>query len=220
VERKLWLAAALVAGARKRANDPIRASDRDRGLDKSLLNDIQGALGEIVGGQHARSTLGVRVADDLLALDGPVDRVGLVFNDGAGELRLESTRHLLAPGKRCLLINARARLRSVQRGAHGCLPAISALGRGVALLGPVIGTTAAKRWGEPLSLPDPAIGIRLDELCAIHLEMSLDQVESLIDGSTPVAMPEKLIAIASHATPGFDPKPSLAGLGRRAEAML
>lgn len=220
VERELWLAAALVAGARKSVNDPIRAHDRDRGLDKNLLNDVQGVIGEIVGGEYIRTTLGVAVADDLLDLTGPTDRVDLVFDDGAGELRLESKCHLLAPNKRYLLINQRAHERSMQRGAHGYLPVVSALGQGGAMIGSVIGVAAARGWGQPLTLPDPAIGTHLRDFCLAHLGMRLNEVESLIEAWPHVAAPDELIEVASRAPADLDPGLSIGDLARLAEGTL
>src|SRR4051812_15519704 len=44
-----WRAAAVLGRLRTLVNDRHRSSDRDRGQGKNLLNDLQGALGELIG---------------------------------------------------------------------------------------------------------------------------------------------------------------------------
>src|SRR4051794_36534362 len=78
------------AGWRVSTNDPIRQPDRDRGIDKNRLNDIQGVIGELIGIRVVERLAPppVAITHDLLDLRGPVNDVDITATFASGaELR-------------------------------------------------------------------------------------------------------------------------------------
>lgn len=70
-DRDLWKLAALVAGLRTASNDPKRHERRDRGKLGNLVNDLQGALGELALLRELQAALpGWQVSHHLIDWDG------------------------------------------------------------------------------------------------------------------------------------------------------
>lgn len=190
LDRDIWLASARMAGWRTAANEPIRVADRHRGSGKNMLNDLQGCLGELVALRVAEMVWPAkRIVHDALDWSGPQDDVDLVIDNGS--LRLEAKCHLDAPGKRLLLVNQRAHERSLKRGAHGYVPVFSAVGRGGAFVGSVIGPDELATWktwtwdSRPES--DPALGISLDVAASRYFRWSWIQMSDRLGRAAVVA---------------------------------
>src|SRR5262245_32053852 len=76
--RETWVAAAVIAGWRVAVNDLIRSPIRDRGESKNMLNDLMGALGELIGVTVVEAIPGVSgIEHDFLDVNGPIDDVDL-----------------------------------------------------------------------------------------------------------------------------------------------
>src|SRR5262249_48377272 len=108
----LWAAAAVLGRLRTLVNDNYRRKVRDRGMAKNILNDLQGALGELVGLELLnRGGISAR-AQGLLDLGGSVNRPDLVAAAGL-PVPLDVKCHFDEPRKRLFLVNEKARLRSI-----------------------------------------------------------------------------------------------------------
>jgi len=71
-----WIAATVIAALRRSLNDAIRASHRDRGRQKNLLADLDGAIGELVALKRIEQAYpGCRVTYTAVSWDGPVNDV-------------------------------------------------------------------------------------------------------------------------------------------------
>jgi hypothetical protein len=116
-----WEAASVLAGLRQAVNDPIRASDRDRGMTKNWLADIWGVAGELVALRVVNEITSDAIVHHPIDFERSVDEVDLVVAATDGPLRLEAKAHLLERGKAWFMVNERARDRSARRGACGYL---------------------------------------------------------------------------------------------------
>jgi len=174
----IWACAIAIAVLRVEVNDPIRAEHRDRGDEKNLLNDLQGAIGEIVAAIRAERTYGVgAVTHDLVDFDGPVDDVDIKITSSSGEIRLETKCLLWEANKKKFLINDKAHERSVQRKARGYIPVLASVGGNIAIVGPVIGIEEVANWDRiAYQYGDPAKGIDLESFCEKYLGRSWEKI--------------------------------------------
>ena len=181
----VWTASAILAGLRVTANDPIRASDRNRGAAKNWLADIWGVVGELVALRRLHELTDAAVAHCPIAFGRAVDDVDLRVDCEDGPLLLETKTHFVQAGKSWFMVNARAHERSLRRGAVGYIPVLTALGGRRALVGSLLRTSQLNDWGVPdKRLRDPAIGVPLTELCRDQLGRSLESAGRLIESGT------------------------------------
>lgn len=163
------------------ANDPIRATDRDRGLEKNWLADILGVGGELVALRRIGMLTDADVLHRPIAFARFVDEVDLRVRCGDGELLLEAKAHFLQAGKSWFR-STRAHERSKRRGAFGYVPTLTAIGARRALVGALLTVAQLDGWGAPdRRLRDPAIGVPLADVCQQQLERSLDDAKQLIE---------------------------------------
>lgn len=194
-----WRAAALLAGLRRAVNDPIRAADRDRGQEKNWLADIWGVIGELVALRRVNHLTADVVEHHPIDFERSVNEVDLVVWTSDGPLRLEAKAHLIEPGKAWFMVNRRARERSVERGAVGYVPVLSALGAGSARVGRLITVDEMDAWQAPtVGLRDPAVGIRLDAMTSTYLDQPLAALKRATIAGSAIAEPE-LRALAQQA---------------------
>ena len=175
-----WRAAGVLAGLRRATNEGIRAADRDRGQDKNILNDILGALTELLALHACEELPGVLVQHSLLDLSGPIrDATDLVLVRRRRML-LETKGHFLDQGKRYLAVNVRAHDRSRRRGAEGYVPVVSALGARGAVTGRVIPVGALDSWDVRRlgQHPDPARVLPIDAAVETYFDMRLVALEA------------------------------------------
>lgn len=145
VSARTWRAAAVLGKLRTLVNDRHRDSDRDRGRSKNLLNDLQGAIGEIVGLTLLdRRQLGAP-AHGLLDLGSSVDRPDL-STVGPQPVHLDVKCHLHRDNKRLFLVNERARQRSIQRGVVAFLPLVAQALHQRAYLGRLVPAADLIQW--------------------------------------------------------------------------
>jgi hypothetical protein len=171
---RLWFAAAVLAGLRVAVNDELRQPDRDSGPTKNALNDLVGALTELVALRVLEEAGAEELTHQLLDLFQPCDGVDLQGSYRRRPFRLEVKGHFQQPGKRYLLINERAQRNSRRRGADGHLPIVTTLLHGAARVGRVIPIDDLERppWEPPRRFgvrPDPAWSLRLQALQRTYL---------------------------------------------------
>ena len=163
-----WRAAARLAGLRKAVNDRQRSAHRSRGDAKNLLNDLQGAIGELVALIAVAAAGVTAVRHNPISFAAHIDDVDIAFEwaGSEGEVGLEAKCLLVEPGKRLFLVNQRAHERSLVRGAAGFLPILTAEGAPQALVGCFVPATALHGWREyNFQYGDPAIGIPFSVAC-------------------------------------------------------
>jgi hypothetical protein len=215
-----WEAIAVLAGLRVAVNDPIRASDRDRGTGKNLLADVWGVVGELVALRVLNEIIDAPVTHHPISFTRSVDDVDLGVPVTDGVLRLEAKAHQLEPHKKWFMVNRRARDRSARRGAVGYLPVLSALGAGRAIVGRLITINELDGWGAPdRALRDPAVDIELEQLCAEYLGEDIAQIgEALQPGAQmSAARLRELAAGAANDLAGWQGRlPPLDDLSARA----
>ena len=172
-----WLAATTVAILRKKVNDGRRADIRDRGEDKNLLNDLNGAAGELVFLRLLEREGATNIEHDLLNFGGPVNDVdfkAIIM----GRRELFEVKCLLmsffgaAPQKEWFLINEKAHQRSMKRGAPFYVPVLSKKYGGWAYVGKPISQAeleseawTVRNFGEH---EDPAIAQPLSVFMRPH----------------------------------------------------
>lgn len=205
LSREVWEVAAIFAGLRERANDPIRARDRDRGRAKNWLADIWGVLGELVAIRTVNEVCpSAPIWHHPIDFERSVDVVDLVVDIDRGPVKLETKAHLLDPRKRWFMVNERAHQRSLGRGAEGYLPIISVLGAPRVHVGALLRTDVLDNWGPPDKvLKDPAIGVPLGDLATDCFGLPLDALTRSLAGP-PVITGDELARIASQAGVDFD----------------
>lgn len=194
-----WEAVAVLAGLRQAVNDPIRAGDRDRGNEKNWLADTWGVLGELVALRRLNDLTSDPIAHHPIDFDRSVDDVDLTIDTGEGLVRIEAKAHLLEPGKAWFMVNQRARDRSTRRRAIGYLPILSALGAKKAIIGRLIALEQLATWPAPtVTLRDPAVGIRVEQLANEYLDARLDDLHDALK-SEAIATRGRLSDIAQRA---------------------
>lgn len=167
--RKLWVAAAILGLLRTMVNDPNRAAIRDRGHSYNILNDLQGALGELVGiGLIERlKDAGLRQeVRGLLDLGKSVNLADLAVFDGARSIFIDVKCHFDENNKKLFLINEEARKRSIDRQVTAFLPIVAAAWRRNAIIGRPIPIEEPSKWklGTLGDRQDPCRQLELDEL--------------------------------------------------------
>lgn len=161
-----WRAAARLAGLRKGVNDGQRSEHRSRGEGKNLLNDLQGAIGEIVALMAVEACGARGVQHHPISFEAHVDDVDLRLADAGGVVGLEAKCLLVENGKRRFLVNKKAHERSVARGAVGFIPVLTAEGAPQALVGRVVPVHELERWAVvDFGYGDPAYSLPLREAC-------------------------------------------------------
>jgi hypothetical protein len=196
--RDTWHAAAILAGLRKAANDPIRATDRDRGEGKNWLADIWGTLGELVALRIINEVCDAPVHHHPIEFASSVNEVDLVVEVAEEPVRLEVKTHLLQPGKDWFMINERAHARSLRRGTLGYVPVLSALGARRALVGSLLDSSTVGRWrAPPMRLNDPAVAIPIGQACEM-LGLRSSEARDVIEPSA-LTDPAELAVIAAEA---------------------
>lgn len=198
--REIWEVSAILAGLRERANDPIRARDRDRGRDKNWLADIWGVLGEIMAVRIINAICKeAPIRHHPIDFERSVDVVDIVVDVDDGPVKLETKAHLLDGRKQWFMVNRRAHERSMRRGAEGYIPVISALGASRVHVGRLLIVDELESWGPPdKALKDPAIGVRLNDLSTRHFDRSLEVLSGSLSGKPMIAR------IARQAGADFD----------------
>jgi len=186
LDRSFWVAAAAVAVLRKAVNDPFRQEHRSRGEAKNLLNDLEGAAGELAALKHFGGFTGsdLEVTHDILSLHGPVDEVDFRIEEPDGITLMEVKALLVESGKGLFLINREAFGKSRRRGAQGYLPVLSSEGSGLALLGTLLTMDQVGKWREyDFGYGDPAVGVPLGQLTQANFGRTEDEVRELLEGS-------------------------------------
>ena len=195
----LWRASAILAGLRVAANDPFRATDRNRGAEKNYLADIWGVIGELVALRRLQELTNVGVMHCPIAFERAVDDVDLRVRCEDAEVLLEAKAHFVQSGKSWFMVNARAHERSLRRGAAGYIPVLTAIGARRALVGSMLTTAELDRWGPPnRRLRDPAIGVPLASFSSDQFGRTLHEAEQLIDARA-LAAEDQLSETASRA---------------------
>jgi hypothetical protein len=174
----LWLAGAALAGLRVAVNDSTRQPDRDSGPQGNALNDLIGAIAELVALQVLEDAGATSLTHSVLDLYRPIDRLDVQGELGGNPFRLEVKGHFQESEKRYFLINQRAQARSRQRGAHGHLPIVTRMLHSTARVGRVIGIDEVEQppWQPPRPFGprnDRAFPLRLQVLTAMYLGGSL-----------------------------------------------
>jgi hypothetical protein len=167
LSRPLWAAATVLGLLRTAVNDEYRKSRRNRGERKNELNDLQGALGELVGLEVLDRAGLSKGSDGLLDLQRSVDRPDLVATTEP-PTPLDVKCHFDEKPKKLFLVNEDARIRSINRGVQGFLPIISAKFRKYASLGRLIPIEDLTEWELK------TVGIHRDPCRLIQLTV-LDQ---------------------------------------------
>lgn len=145
LSREMWVAAAVLGLLRTAVNDEHRLATRDRGAANNILNDLQGSLGELVGLELLRRGGLNKGAQDLLDLNGSVDRPDLVATTDPQTL-LDVKCHFDERRKRLFLVNEKARTRSINRGVVAFLPIVAAALHRDAYVGKFIPIKQLERW--------------------------------------------------------------------------
>jgi hypothetical protein len=171
---RTWQAAAVLAGLRVAVNDEQRQPDRDSGPTKNALNDLVGALTELVALRVLEQLGADNLSHQLLDLYQPCDGVDLQGSYRGRPFRLEVKGHFQQPSKHYLLINERAQRNSRRRGADGHLPIVTTLLHGAARVGRVVPIDDLERppWGPPRRFGvrhDPAWSLGLSTLQRVYL---------------------------------------------------
>ncbi len=135
---KLWLAGAALAGLRVAVNDPTRQAHRDSGPQGNALNDLIGAVAELVALHVLEDAGATNLTHRLIDLYRPIDRLDFQGELDASEFKLEVKGHFQDGGKRYFLINEKAQVKSRRRGAHGHLPIVTRMLHSAARIGRVI----------------------------------------------------------------------------------
>jgi hypothetical protein len=194
LDEPVWLAAGVLAGLRRATNEASRRDDRDRGTHKNVLNDVMGAVTELVAMSVCESIPAVQVRHSLLDLRGPVSETTDLVLTRLREMRLETKGHFLTPTKRLLAINARAHDRSVRRGAEGYLPVITRPAAPFAAVGRIIDVAAVDSWDRgPLgSFRDEARHMPLIDAVARYFDATLKDVQARV-GETQASSRELML---------------------------
>lgn len=177
-----WSAAGVLAGLRRATNEATRASDRDRGASKNVLNDVLGAVTELIALRACEAVDDVRVGHSLLDLDGPVNEDTDLTLHRRRQLKLEAKGHFIASHKRMLAINERAHARSKRRGAEGYVPVIAAAGSGAAWSGRIIPVRDVDGWmcrtlGRH---SDPAHQLPLKDVAPRYFGLALSELQASV----------------------------------------
>lgn len=174
-----WATAVAIALMRVGANDAIRVQRRDRGASKNFLNDLQGAVGEIISILHIEKQCpDASVRHDLTNFDGPVDDVDLIVDEAGGaQHRIESKCLLCEPSKKFFLINQTAHQRSEERHATSYLPVLARLGWGTAVVAPLLSINEVNRWEiREFGYGDPARAMLLPAFSQNYIKKDFDKV--------------------------------------------
>ncbi len=134
---ELWLAGAALARLRVAVNDPARQPHRDSGPQGNALNDLIGAVAELVALQ-LQDAGATNLTHSLIDLHSSIDRLDFRGDLDASEFKLEVKGHFHDSDKRYFLINEKAQANSRRRGAHGHLPIITRMLHSSARVGRVI----------------------------------------------------------------------------------
>ncbi|WP_143229493.1 hypothetical protein [Actinophytocola xanthii] len=145
LSHQVWIAAAILGFLRTAINDEYRRTERDRGRANNIMNDLQGALGELVGLELLERSGLWRSTAGLLDLYGSVNGPDLVTNTTPPTM-LDVKCHFDEPRKRLFLINERARRRSISRGVVAFLPIATASLHRNAYLGSLIPIEQLEEW--------------------------------------------------------------------------
>jgi hypothetical protein len=181
----IWLAAAALAGLRKAVNDPIRGQNRSRGAAKNVLNDIQGAIGELLALQRVSEVASIeRVEHNLLSLSSPIDDVDVIIGEGEHSLPLEAKCLLMEQRKRLFLVNQIAHQRSLARKAQGYIPILTSPGSSTAFVGALIPVAEIDKWPvHQFQYGDPAYGLDLPSFTARYFDRSETKIRETLEVS-------------------------------------
>ena len=121
---------------------------RDRGDAINRQNDLQGALGELLGLRLLEESLpeGHAIQHCLVDLEGSIDECDLVVTTSAGTVKYEVKCHFDESKKKYLAINERAYERSERRGAQGFIPMITRPGLQRVCVGSMIRIEEVGQW--------------------------------------------------------------------------
>jgi hypothetical protein len=169
---ELWLAAAALAGLRVAVNDPSRRPNRDSGPEGNALNDLVGALSELIALRAIEGLGPTRLAHNLLDLHHAVDDVDLTAEFHGSSLQLEVKGHFHDSRKRYFLVNEQAQARSRRRDAQGHLPVVTRLLHDRARVGQVIRIDEIER---PPWQPPRRFGARDDPAWSLPLKAMTDR---------------------------------------------
>ncbi len=210
VSRNEWIASAVVAGLRMASNEE-RDAHRSRGDDKNVLNDIQGAIGELIAIKALEERHGSnRVRHEILDWAGGTGRVQdavdlLVEIPGYGTLRFESKCHLDTERKALLLINRTAHERSRRRQALGYIPIVGVLGREQACIGHLIEHAELDHWpARDFKYKDTALGRPLKDVSMELFGFSWTRLREAMRASPEAASEETLRRVARGAAHRFN----------------
>lgn len=195
--REHWIAAAVLGGLRKATKDPSRRPDHDRGRKRNILNDIDGAIGELVVLRHLEG-LGGRVRHILFSPDGSVDRPDFALEFEGCVWRLEAKAHCIGQGRRRFLINDEAHERAKGRGTHFYVPVITAYGSAMAYVGRAIDVAHVDSWNKGKLRPDGDPARMLDIKDTIQQYFGAVDLDEL-GRDAKVVSKEELQAVASEA---------------------
>jgi hypothetical protein len=149
-------------------NDGSRSSHRDRGDEKNILNEIQGAFGEIVS-LIAAETLypeATNINHNPIDFNNNIDDVDIAVYKYNKKLFYEAKCLLIKDHKSLFLVNKVAHQRSCKRGAIGYIPVLSIEGGGIALIGKITPIQDVSDWEiREFGYGDPAHSIRLRDYC-------------------------------------------------------
>ena len=195
---RLWLAGAALAGLRVAVNDPTRQPDRDSGPQGNALNDLIGAVAEVVALHVLEAAGATRLTHRPIDLYRPIDRLDVQGELGGSEFRLEVKGHFQEGEKRYFLINERAQAKSRQRGAHGHLPIVTRMLHSTARIGRVIWIDEVEQppWQPPRPFGprnDRAFPLRLQVLTATYLG------GRLLPQGTRLNLTEEILEAYQHA---------------------
>lgn len=174
----------MLAGLRTASNDATRAADRDRGVAKNRLADIQGAAGELIAIRRFEAVEEAVLSHNLFDAAGAVNDVDLVAALPETVLRLEAKCHLDDDHKKLLLVNQRAHERSRARSADGYLPVLATIKGTLACTGRVIALEDLDNW-RVMTWPsrpeqDPALAAPLEAVAEKCFATSFASIRAMI----------------------------------------
>jgi hypothetical protein len=179
-----WRAAAALGALRMAVNDGQRHARRDRGQALNILNDLIGAIGEIICLAYLEELGANDIKHQSLNLQHSVDDVDFRFHYQARPYAVEVKCELLEPRKSRFLINEIALTRSKARGAQVFIPIISSVGSSICYVGKSIPLEDIEGWPiEQFQYGDPACSKRLFEVVPIYFRMQESQMRRTLEAS-------------------------------------
>lgn len=196
---ELWQAAAALAGLRVAVNDPVRQRNRDSGPRGNVLNDLIGAIAELVALRVLHDAGATGLTHSLIDLHSSVDELDFQGELGASKFRLEVKGHFHDPVKRYFLINEKAQVNSRRRNAHGHLPIVTQRLHSAARVGRMIWIHEVEQPPWQPARPfghdryDPAFPLPLRDLATIYLGGDL-----LAQGSRHLSTTDRDLLVAAR----------------------